>query len=175
MRVTAEVLGAWVIKCNPAMTDFGSILQSGRGISAWCVADNYRSALMDAGQPVVLWVSGGRGGEFARGIWGIGRVRAPAMLQMTPVLQMTPGSQMTAVSQMTPGSQMTPPGSEPAVRSRHAKLVAQLDIPVRKSPIAVCEIAAVPALSGIEVIRQPYMSNPSWLSKDEFAALDVLL
>lgn len=163
MRVTAEVLGAWVIKCNPAMTNFGSILQSGRGISAWCVADNYRSALMDAGQPVVLWVSGGRGGEFARGIWGIGRVRAPAMLQMTPVLQ------------MTPGSQMTPPGSEPAVRSRHAKLVAQLDIPVRKSPIAVCEIAAVPALSGIEVIRQPYMSNPSWLSKDEFAALDILL
>lgn len=163
MRVTAEVLGAWVIKCNPAMTDFGSILQSGRGISAWCVADNYRSALMDAGQPVVLWVSGRRGGEYARGIWGIGRVRAPAMLQMTPVLQ------------MTPGSQMTPPGSEPVVRSRHAKLVAQLDIPVRKSPIAVCEIAAVPALSGIEVIRQPYMSNPSWLSKDEFAALDVLL
>ncbi|MET0899397.1 MAG: hypothetical protein ABWY45_15930 [Mycobacterium sp.] len=70
--VTAESLGAWVIKCNPAKTDVGPMLSAGRAKSAWCVADNYRSRLMVPGQRVLFWVSA----HPRRGIWGAGRVTA---------------------------------------------------------------------------------------------------
>jgi hypothetical protein len=149
VRVTAEALGAWVVKCNPGVTDFNSMLRSGDAIRTWCVADNYRTAMMDAGDQVALWVSGPAGAQFARGIWGIGQVRAPALPK--PVAM----------------------GTGPA-RAR-ITLVAQIDIPLWKTPITASEIASVPALSGIEVIRQPFMSNPSWLSKYQMAALEQLL
>ena len=149
MRVTVEALGAWVVKCNPAVTDFNSMLRSGTAIQTWCVADNYRTDLMDIGQHVALWVSGPGGARFPRGIWGMGRVRAPALPKPVAI------------------------GTGPA-RSRGA-LVAQLDIRLWTTPITASEIAALPGLSGIEVIRQPFMSNPSWLSKDEMAALEALL
>jgi hypothetical protein len=35
-------------------------------------------------------------------------------------------------------------------------------------------MATVAALRTVEVIRQPFMSNPSWLSKGEMAALEEL-
>ncbi len=149
MLVTADGLGAWVIKCNPVVTDFGAIVESGRSIRTWCVANNYRSALMAAGQPAVLWVSGS-GTKFPRGIWGIGQVVAPAVPQL-----------MAATK-------------EPATRQRPATLTAHIDISLRSTPIAVATITSMPALRSIEVLRQPFMSNPSWLSRDEFAALDEL-
>ncbi|MDF2825491.1 MAG: hypothetical protein K0R68_2899, partial [Mycobacterium sp.] len=50
--VTTETLGAWVIKCNPAKTDLAPMVAAGRAKPQWCVATNYRSALMSAGQRV---------------------------------------------------------------------------------------------------------------------------
>jgi hypothetical protein len=148
MRVTAEALGAWVVKCNPDVTDFGSLLHSGEAIRTWCVADNYRTAMMDAGDQVALWVSGSAGARFPRGIWGIGRVRGPA-LPKPPAI-----------------------GAGPA-RAR-TTLVAQIDISLWETPIMATEMATVAALRTVEVIRQPFMSNPSWLSKGEMAALEEL-
>lgn len=46
------------------------MVAAGRAHEQWCVAANYRSALMAAGQPVLFWVTGAR----RRGIWGAGRL-----------------------------------------------------------------------------------------------------
>ena len=74
--VTAESLGAWVIKCNPAKTDVEPMLAAGRAKSLWCVAGNYRSRLMAPGHQVLFWVSA----HPRRGIWGAGRITAAPVL-----------------------------------------------------------------------------------------------
>jgi hypothetical protein len=68
--VTERTLGAWVIKCNPRLTALQPMIEAGRAKTAWCVADNYRSQLMDGGQRVLFWVSA----HPRRGIWGAGRI-----------------------------------------------------------------------------------------------------
>lgn len=71
-------LGAWVIKCNPALSEL-PLAVDGRvaDIGSWCVRPGYRAEMMAAGQRVMLWVSGD-GSRMARGIWGLGWVRGPA-------------------------------------------------------------------------------------------------
>ncbi|MCJ0894978.1 hypothetical protein [Rhodococcus sp. ARC_M5] len=66
--ITDQTLGAWVIKCNPHKTDLAPMVEAGRAHEDWCVADNYRTRLMVAGQPVLFWVSS----HPRRGIWGAG-------------------------------------------------------------------------------------------------------
>lgn len=68
--ITDQTLGAWVIKCNPHKTDLAPMVEAGRAQEHWCVADNYRTRLMVAGQPVLFWVSS----HPRRGIWGVGRL-----------------------------------------------------------------------------------------------------
>ncbi len=142
MRVTPESLGAWVIKCNPAVTPVEEMVETGRPVTSWCVAANYRSALMAAGQPALLWVSGAARGRYPRGIWGVGRVTGPALAKRAPA---------------------------------GAGLVAPLHISLLDSPVPAQVLAAIPALGDLEVLRQPYMSNPSWCTKAEFRAVRFLL
>lgn len=73
--ITPDVLGAWVIKCNPRTTDVASMLDAGRADERWCVAGNYRTQLMTVGQRVVFWVSGD---PRRRGIWGVGHLTGAA-------------------------------------------------------------------------------------------------
>jgi hypothetical protein len=68
--VTLDVLGAWVIKCNPRKTPVDPMRAAGEAKPSWCVADNYRSRLIRPGQPVLFWVSA----HPRRGIWGAGRI-----------------------------------------------------------------------------------------------------
>lgn len=68
--VTLDVLGAWVIKCNPAKTPLGPMRAAGETKPHWCVADNYRSHLMRSGQRVLFWVSA----HPQRGLWGAGHL-----------------------------------------------------------------------------------------------------
>jgi hypothetical protein len=68
--VTLETLGAWVIKCNPTKTDVEPMRAAGEAKPSWCVADNYRSQLIQPGQKVLFWVSS----HPRRGFWGAGRV-----------------------------------------------------------------------------------------------------
>lgn len=70
--VTLDVLGAWVIKCNPHATPIEPMRAAGRAKPHWCVADNYRSRLMRPGQRALFWVSA----HQLRGIWGAGRILA---------------------------------------------------------------------------------------------------
>lgn len=46
------------------------MLAAGAAKPSWCVADNYRSRLMAAGQRVLFWVSA----HPRRGFWGAGRI-----------------------------------------------------------------------------------------------------
>ena len=73
--VTRDVLGAWLLRCNPTRTDLARRFAGPLG--HWCVSDNYRSRLIQVDDPVLLWISG-RDPRYVRGIWGFGRVTAPA-------------------------------------------------------------------------------------------------
>ena len=75
--MTLEVLGAWVIKCNPRATPVEPMRAAGAAKPNWCVADNYRSRLIGPGQRVLFWVTSDR----RRGIWGSGRVTGPVFLE----------------------------------------------------------------------------------------------
>jgi len=73
-RVSATTLGAWVLRCNPRLRDLRSLLgPDAAPVDSWCVASNYRSALMKRGQLILLWVSG-QDRAFPRGFWGRGTV-----------------------------------------------------------------------------------------------------
>jgi hypothetical protein len=68
--VTAEALGAWVIKCNPRKTPVDPMRVAGEAKPIWCVAANYRSRLIRPGHRVLFWVTA----HPLRGFWGAGRV-----------------------------------------------------------------------------------------------------
>ena len=80
--VTKQNLGAWVLKCNPEDWNVEQVItRCGTSIIGGSVADTYRIDLMQAGQPVVFWVSGPmQGPRVFRGIWGLGRLTSEAML-----------------------------------------------------------------------------------------------
>ncbi len=76
--ITRTELGAWLLRCNPSNNPVVTGLAAvGGRVGRWCVVSNYRSAMMAAGDPVLLWVSG-NGRLLARGIWGAGVVTGPA-------------------------------------------------------------------------------------------------
>ena len=146
-RVSRESLGAWVLKCNPDVSDLpGLAADGGRSIKTWCVADNYRAALVEAGQPVLLWVSGSAGRRPTPGVWAVGRVTRP--VERIP---------------------------DPAGGERSGKLVVPVELEFLDAPVPRSVLATVPELHGLEVIRQPQMSNPSFVTKAELAALENLL
>lgn len=139
-RVSRDNLGAWVLKCNPTVSDLPGLLAGGgRSVATWCVADNYRSELFEAGQPLLFWVSGAAGRTPTPGIWGSGRIAGPA-------------------------------------RSRaDGKLVVPIELEFLDQPLARSELASVRPLRDLEVIRQPQMSNPSFVTPDQYAVLLTLL
>ena len=58
--VTASTLGAWLVKARPQGLPLAELLQSGfAGLTSRCVRPTYRAELVEEGQPVLLWVSGG--------------------------------------------------------------------------------------------------------------------
>lgn len=57
--VTPETLGAWLIKTNPRVSPVDELAGRGfRDVTSRCVTRSYRTDLVEAGQPVLLWVSG---------------------------------------------------------------------------------------------------------------------
>lgn len=133
-RVTLDDLGAWLIKGNDGRADLAGRFEREPRVGSWCVQPGYRSRLMRAGQPVVLWASGSR----TSGVWGLGVVTGP----------------------VEPGED----GGRPQV-----PLDLTVEPPDRRMPRAL--LRADPRLAGAEVFRQPQGSNPSFLTRAEFAAL----
>ncbi|MFW0874271.1 hypothetical protein [Rhodococcoides corynebacterioides] len=136
--VSRADLGAWLITVNPRLTDVVSMIATRDLGGDWCVAPNYRTALMACGDPIVLWVSAGGGAGPGRGVWGVGEVTgAPTV------------------------------GTDPADRRLH--------VPTRIAavprPVTADECRASVDLAGLEVLRSPQQSNPSFLTQREWAAL----
>lgn len=135
--VSAATLGAWVLKCNPRLTDPAALAE--RGVDTWCVAPNYRTRLMASGQPVLLWVTGARLQHHQRGFWAGGRLT----------------------------------GAASASGTDGPKVPVQLDF--WPQPVAVDELMAVPGLTALEVLRQPQMANPSFVTVAQWQDLRPLL
>ncbi|HYG92292.1 MAG TPA: EVE domain-containing protein [Nocardioides sp.] len=147
-------LGAWLLKCNPAVYDLRAAVAAGIDyVDSWSVRPGYRAAMMEEGQKALLWVSGD-GRRMGRGIWGIGWVRGP-------------------VREAVPEDD--DPGHWVDRRARGAvRLAVPLWIPVLEEPVTVEEIRAA-GLTDLEVQRMPQGSNPSWVSKQQLAVLEHLL
>jgi len=92
--VTRETLGAWVIKTDPATTSVDELRRTAfRTVTSRCVAPTYRTDLVDAGQPVLLWISGADrsnpAGIYAQGRT-TGRVEATGADQLSMPMELEP-------------------------------------------------------------------------------------
>ncbi len=147
--ITQQNLGAWLLRCNPKNEPELPLLIAGGGyrIERWCVADNYRSRMMAAGDPVVFWLSGD-GRLLARGIWGVGRVLGV-------------GGFRPAAGDRRSGRNIAGPGERPRV---------SVDIPLLTGAVSDQQLRAS-GIDDLEVQIQPQGSNPSWISAAQIARL----
>lgn len=140
--VTAERLGAWLLKCNADTSDLPARSAPGTRVDRWCVQPTYRIALMAAGQPVIFWVSGSRG-PLPRGIWGVGYLTGP------PVV----GAVVAAPSRgrWSAPLDLTLLPAELRVRREELRRDARLD--------------------DLEVFRQPMAANPSFVTTEQLTVI----
>jgi hypothetical protein len=76
--LTSETLGAWLVKATGSAPSTRVHVQEGfAAVDQWCARPTYRTELVAAGQPVLLWVSGAEAGQPA-GIYARGRTTGPA-------------------------------------------------------------------------------------------------
>lgn len=152
-RIDRASLGAWLLKCNPALWDLQGFLDSGEGrLTSWAVQRNYRSDLMTPDDRALFWVSGDGRNGLSRGIWGAGHVVAEAE-------DWVDGDRGFWLDE----------GGRQAVRRR-----VSIDIPFLAEPVTAADLRAH-GIADLEVQRQPFMGNPSWVSRDQLAVLNELL
>jgi hypothetical protein len=130
--VTAENLGAWLIKGNADHVDLAARFAREPRVDRWCVRPGYRLGLMRAGQPVLFWASGSRRRDLTYGIWGWGRLAGPAGSGEVPL---------------------------------------DLVIAERRHRLSRDVLRADRELAGLEVLRQPQGSNPSFVTAGELDAI----
>jgi hypothetical protein len=151
--VAREQLGAWLLKANPAVWDLRGFLDTGeRRLTSWAVQPGYRSALMHPGDRVLFWVSGDGRSGFDRGIWGLGTVTAPAESW-----------------QESEQGFWTDEGSRQGLRAR-----VEVDIALLEDPVPAAELRAA-GIEDLEVQRQPFGANPSFVSTAQLERLADLL
>lgn len=155
--VTREDLGAWLIKCHPAVFDLAGLIDGGADtILRWSVRRGYRAELMSPGDRIIFWVSG-RGEEFVRGIWGTG--------YLTDYVQDAAPEDPDADD----------PGYWLDAEARAAvELYIPCNIPLFESGVADRDLKAA-GIDDLEVMRMPQGSNPSWVSTDQLKRLDPFL
>ncbi len=107
---------------------------------------------MEPGDRVVFWVSGDGRQGFDRGIWGLGSVVAEA----EPWVETEQGLWRSA-------------SDSHRVRAR-----VEVDLPLLDTPVTDEQLRAA-GIDGLEVQRQPFLGNPSVLSRDDLAAMRDLL
>jgi hypothetical protein len=84
--LSPESLGAWLVKASGAAPSTRAHAGAGfAGVGTWCVRPTYRTDLVAAGQPVLLWVSGSEPGLPA-GIHARGRTTGPARDGVMPMV-----------------------------------------------------------------------------------------
>lgn len=83
--LTPSTLGAWLVKASGSEPSTRAHVRAGFADAAtWCVRPTYRTDLVVAGQPVLLWVSGSEPGLPA-GIHAHGTTTGPARDGVMPV------------------------------------------------------------------------------------------
>ena len=144
-RVTASTFGAWLVKARPDAdaqvepTDFSTIMTR-------CLRPSYRTDLVEAGQLVLLWISGASRAQPA-GIHAHGRATGNVLMDAA-------------------GDAGPEPGAH-----RPPTVLMPVDLRPLSPPVLRADLLAHPVLSRIEVLRMPAGSNPSFLTRDELAAL----
>jgi hypothetical protein len=145
-RSDGAPFGAWLFKCSPGLRDFDRFLAEPAQQSEWCVTRTYRSDLMEAHQPALLWVSGNDRGHPVPGIWGVGELAGPT----------------TAKQAQRPAADRGP-------------LRVDLTFRLLADPLPRTVLRQVPLLEQLEVLRIPAGSNPSWVTPTELAAVVALI
>jgi len=144
----SEGLGAWILRLDPGVWDLGRFIADGhREVRAWAVEDNDRSAAMARGQRVFLW-AGGDGTVVMAGVWGTGWVVGPCQ-----------------VRSVDDGYWADPVGNS------QPRLFADVSIQFLPHPVGRQQVVADPRLAAIEVLRDPFGSNPSSLTPEEAVAM----
>lgn len=153
--VSADTLGAWVFKCNPNVYDLPGEVADGQGyVDNWSVVSNYRSAMIQAGQRAILWMSGATTGNAPRGVWGIGWTVGPRYEGVAGGGYWLDQKHAEAVKFLVPTS---------------IRVLADTD------RVRADEISRSSGLQDLEVFTAPFGSNPSWISKEQLAKLEKLL
>jgi hypothetical protein len=147
-------LGAWIVKCNPTIFDIQAARMADERITDWTVVPSYRTDLMAAGQRILLWVTGKSGAWPTPGPWGVGTVT---------------GRPLTRNPDDGAGLWL-----DEAERRRHNTFVP-VDITLFDTPVDREVIRYDAALTNLEVLVQPQMANPLWVTRDEWACLERYL
>ena len=83
--LTLETLGAWLLKATGATPSTRAHVQARfTGVDTWCVQPTYRTELVEADQPVLLWVSG-KAPHLPAGIYAHGRTTGVAADGVVPL------------------------------------------------------------------------------------------
>src|SRR5262249_28774059 len=138
----------------PAVFDIEAARTASKPITSWTVAPSYRTELIAAGQRVLLWVTGTAGARPTPGVWGVGTVTGRTFTQ-------GPGHD--------PGFWL-----DEAARQRQTTFVP-VDIALFVTPVDRDERRCDAGLQKLEILVQPKMSNPLWVTRDEYARLERYL
>lgn len=146
---TAEVVpsGAWVLKLSPYLYDVNRVFGAAdRRVRVWSVEDHVRSASMQSGDRVYLWI--GDGDPYrAAGVWGVGYVAGPTILGIADEGWLD---------------------YEAATR---ASVFAVVDITLLDAPVSRDTFLEDAQLVDAEVIRDPFALNPGVLTAAQNKAL----
>jgi hypothetical protein len=145
--VGTKASGAWILKLSPYLYDVNRVFGSPDGrVHLWAVEDHLRSADMQYGDPVYLWV--GEGDPYhAAGVWGVGFVAGPAVLGVPDE------------------------GWLDYQAASRASVFAVVDVTLLDAPVTIQDCLDDARLAEAEVIRDPYAPNPALLTATEAAAL----
>jgi hypothetical protein len=84
--LSTDTLGAWLVKASGAAPSTREHVRAGFAeADTWCVRPTYRTGLVAAGQPVLLWVSGSEAG-LPSGIHAHGRTTGSARDGVMPLV-----------------------------------------------------------------------------------------
>jgi len=147
-----------LLKCDPTSKfDLPAAIADGVDtITDWSVVPGYRSEMMTPGDKVVFWVSG-NGRIMTRGIWGIGQVTDYVQDSVPEDFQM---------------------GDVNYWKDEAARLAVELSVPVDvelfDEAVSAVDLQAA-GIVNLEVQRLAQGSNPSWVSREQLAALEAIL
>ncbi|MFC7492359.1 MULTISPECIES: hypothetical protein [unclassified Knoellia] len=145
--ITEDNLGAWLIKCDPELNSDvpRQIGQPGTGVVTTWCVARNYRSRMMKPGDRAILWVSGNGRRLTRGIWGVGWV--------------------TGHVQDTDAESGLPVANQ-----------VSLDISLfeRGAELSSTELLGV-GITDLEVQKQAHMSNPSWVTKDQLARIEVLL